>query len=258
MINLSKISEAFKTFEGQMPFDHCVVDDFFDIDVANKLSDEFMSYDDPSWFFYNNPLEHKKACNDWNRFPKLTYSVFSRLTGKEFTGFMSSLSGITLYPDQGLHGGGWHMHGQGGILNPHLDYNIHPKLGLQRVINIIIYLSDDLKPEHGGHLGFWSHDHDTMLPNKLITEIQPEFNRAVIFNTMQNSWHGISRPLVPPETVYRKSLAVYYLKDPDNIVDSRARALYAPRTDQMGDPKIQELIRLRKDVSTSDQVYVKR
>jgi hypothetical protein len=49
---------------------------------------------------------------------------------------------LFLYPDPGLHGGGWHMHGAGGNLNPHLDYSIHPKSGLMRKLNIIIYLSN--------------------------------------------------------------------------------------------------------------------
>jgi len=32
------------------------------------------------------------------------------------------------------------MHAAGGNLNPHLDYSIHPKMGLQRKLNVIIYL----------------------------------------------------------------------------------------------------------------------
>ena len=52
---------------------------------------------------------------------------------------MGKLAGVNLYPDCGLHGGGWHTHGVGGKLNMHPDYAIHPKSGLERQLNLIIY-----------------------------------------------------------------------------------------------------------------------
>jgi len=127
--------------------------------------------------------------------------------------------GVNLFPDMGLHGGGWHMHGSGGNLNPHFDYSIHPKCGLQRKLNIIIYLSRDLKPiKHKGHLGLWSHDHKINQPKDLIKEVEPIFNRAIIFDTTQNSWHGMSQKLQVPKGIYRKSLAVYYLTEPKHAL----------------------------------------
>ena len=43
-----------------------------------------------------------------------------------------------LEADYGLHGGGVHMHKTGDYLNVHLDYDIHPKVPMQRKLNIII------------------------------------------------------------------------------------------------------------------------
>jgi len=88
--------------------------------------------------------------------------------------------GYSFYIDHGLHGGGWHIHGHGGNLNPHLDYSIHPKMKLMRKLNIIIYMSKELDDTHGGHLGLWDHDLTRNGPGKLVKEIQPKFNRAVI------------------------------------------------------------------------------
>ena len=65
------------------------------------------------------------------------------------------------------------------------------------------------------------------LKEELVKEIAPVFNRAVIFDTTQNSWHGLSRPLIQPNGVYRKSLAVYYLEDTVKDFDSRSRALFS-------------------------------
>jgi len=161
-----------------------------------------------------------------------------------------------LYADHGLHGGGWHIHGPRGNLNPHFDYSIHPKAGLQRKLNIIIYLSKEFQPNsHGGHLGLWAHDPASNQPGALIKEVEPVFNRAVIFDTTQNSWHGMSRQLLQPEGIFRKSLAIYYLCEPAEDASRMGRALFAPRGNQKSDPEVEDLIKKRSDVEKSLDVY---
>jgi 2OG-Fe(II) oxygenase superfamily len=254
-LNSKKINFAMKNFEVSKPFNYCVIDDFFDINIARQLDKEFPSYESEKWFFYKNAIENKKTSNDWNQFPALTYNVFSELISDAFVGVLSKNLGINLYPDPGLHGGGWHIHGLDGNLNPHLDYSIHPKLHLQRKLNIIIYLSESLKPQHGGHLGLWSHDENMNAPLDLIKEIEPKFNRAVLFDTTQNSWHGMSRKLTTPPDVFRKSLAVYYLVDPPDNTDKRDRALFAPRDFQKRDQNILDLIKQRSDSKEYFKAY---
>lgn len=253
--NKDALFKALTDFKNNQPFDHCVVEDFLDLDVVQAVEKEFLDYENPKWFHYKNAIEEKKALNDWNVFPALTYKVFRELMSDEFIQILSQGIGVPLYQDPGLHGGGWHIHGTGGNLNPHFDYSIHPKVGLQRKINIIIYTSSNLKEEHGGHLGLWSHDQDNDQPGELLKIIQPKFNRAVIFDTTQNSWHGMCRPLSQPEGVYRKSLAIYYLTDPPQGVDLRQKALYAPRDDQKGDPDIVDLIKQRSSSTAYSKVY---
>jgi hypothetical protein len=246
---------ALKNFKGAVPFDHCVIDDFFSVEVAAELEREFPDYENSRWFCYKNPLEDKKALNDWSAFPPLTYAVFSELVSNQVTEILAQSLAIPIYRDPGLHGGGWHIHGPGGNLNPHLDYSIHPKLGLQRKLNIIIYLSSSLEEAHGGHLGMWDHNPVDRAPGVLRTEVQPCFNRAVLFDTTQNSWHGMCRPLLQPEGIYRKSLAAYYLTDPPEGVDRRQRALYAPREDQKSDENVKRIIEKRADPQEYGSVY---
>lgn len=256
MINIHHLQDRFSSFFAAQPFNHCVIDNFFPESIANSLSTEFIAYESEKWFYYHNPIEDKKALNDWNVFPSLTYRTFTYLNSSEFVSTISKLVGIQLYPDHGLHGGGWHMHASGGNLNPHLDYSIHPKMGLERKLNLIIYLSKELQPErHGGHLGLWSNNEEKLGPKDLITEIAPYFNRAVLFDTTQNSWHGMSRKLAMPANIFRKSIAVYYLCQPSEHAASRGRALFAPRAEQVGNVQIEEIIKLRSGVSTSQAVY---
>lgn len=253
--NKEALVRALSEFKGAAPFNHCVVDDFLDVDLAKMVESEFLDYNDKKWFYYKNAIEDKKALNDWNAFPSLTYKLFRELISEEFMSTLSEMLGVPLYQDPGLHGGGWHIHGPGGNLNPHYDYSIHPKVGLQRKVNIIIYISSDLQPEHGGHLGLWAHDASQNAPGELIKEVQPKFNRAVIFDTTQNSWHGMCRPLVQPDGIYRKSLAVYYLTDPPSDADLRERALFAAREEQRGDKSVEDLIRTRADAKEFASVY---
>jgi len=254
-IDNKKYENLILNFRKAIPFNFCIVDNFFDLETAYKLESEFLDFNNDDWYIYKNELEDKKANNSWNIFPQLTTNVFVELMSQKFVDILSSFVGEKLYTDPSLHGGGWHIHGTGGNLNPHLDYSIHPKLELERKLNLIIYLSNELEETHGGHLGFWSHDKINNCPLELIKEISPKFNRAVLFDTTQNSWHGMSRPLVQPKNIFRKSLAIYYLKNPDDNVNVRRKALYAPRDDQKNSDHIKQLILLRSNSIDFHKAY---
>jgi hypothetical protein len=253
-IDLGATEAACANFRGAAPFDHAVIDGFLRPEVAEALEAEIPPYDSEVWYEYHNAVEYKRTCNRWNVFPATTYAFFSYLNSPELVAALSRILGIEpLYADHGLHGGGWHIHATGGKLNPHLDYSIHPKVGLQRKVNLIIYLNRDWPLEWGGGLGLWRAGRDG--PGELAREIAPAFNRALLFDTTQNSWHGLSRALACPPDRYRKSLAAYYLTDPPAGVDPRGKALYSPTEDQKDDPAVLELIRRRADVRTASSVW---
>lgn len=254
-IDHSKKSE----FKNSRPFNHLIIDDFFDRELAIKLSEEFPDYDDKLWHLYDNPIEFKKTCNVWNFFPKHTYQVFSKLNSDGFVKQLELLTDDKLYADHGLHGGGWHLHSRGGKLNVHLDYNLHPKLEKkQRKLNIIIYLTLNWDSAWGGGLELWSHDHESNQPKECVVKVENKFNRAVIFDTTQNSWHGLPDPLNCPENVYRKSLAAYYLRDADEDAVNRQRALFAPHGAQANDASVLEIIKNRSDQNNYANSYIKK
>lgn len=244
-------------FVNAKPFPHCVIDDFFEKDIALKLSQEFPDYNDPNiWSVYRNAIENKKLTPHWDLFPKTTYQVFTLMNTPEFVEKIKQITGIPdLVADYGMHGGGWHMHTRGGKLNMHKDYSIHPKLGMERRINIIIYMTPEWKSEWNGGLEFWSHDSEKNLPKECVTKIENHFNRAVIFDTASNSWHGLPHEIICPEGVYRKSLAIYYISPARVTAESHDRAYFAPTAEQANDPEILELIKRRSSSKTSGEVY---
>jgi Rps23 Pro-64 3,4-dihydroxylase Tpa1-like proline 4-hydroxylase len=227
------------------PYPHYVIDNFVDDEIAYKLSNEFMSFDSNHWFSYDNEIEVKKTSNNWYNFPEETYKFFQYLNSPAFVQSLSDMTGVQLIPDHGLHGAGWHIQPTGGKLNVHLDYSIHPKLGLERRFNFIFYLTPNWDTTWGGNLEMWSHDIETNQPKELIKTVENKFNRVVIFDTSYNSWHGFSQPINCPEDVYRKSIAMYYLCEPSENAAKRGRALFAPTEDQKNNPEIMKLIERR-------------
>lgn len=257
LINFKNVINAFKNFKDQYPFDHCVIDNFFYPEIAKKLENEFPSFENPNLHEYNNPLEIKKISNNWNLFPATTYFVFSILNSRSFLSNLKKLTGInSLWADLGLNGGGWHIHKSGGKLNPHLDYSLHPKLGLQRKINLLIYLNSSWKEEWGGKLTLWEQDKNERKPGPLAKEITPYFNRAVFFDTTQNSWHGLPEPINCPKNQLRKSIAIYYLTIPPENTDIRKKTLYAPTKEQENNKEILDFIQRRSSIDTPHSHYM--
>ena len=190
IINLNNIKKKKFFFQKNYPFSHIVIDNFFNKKIALTLEKEFPKFSSKNWFIYKNELEIKKALNDWNLFPKTTYKVFNELNSFEFTEFLSKnlfSKEKYLFPDYGLHGGGWHIQKKGGRLNPHLDYSIHPKIGLQRKLNLIVYLNSSWKLKWGGEINLWKNSKKNS-PYGEPAKISPFFNRAIIFDTTQQSW----------------------------------------------------------------------
>ena len=245
-------------FLSAEPFHHAVIDNFFTPEVADKLFAEFPAYDSDQWIYYHNALEDKKTCNHWDKFPLTTYRVFEYLNSSAFVDLLTAATGIQdLKGDIGLHGGGWHAHSKGGKNNVHLDYDIHPKMGMQRKLNIIVYMTPQWESSWGGGLELWNHDEETGRPDKMIKLVENKFNRAVVFDTTQNSWHGLPKELSCPIGVVRRSLAVYYLTTPPATATDRKKALFAPYGDQANDPAVLELIKKRVSLDQASQVYRK-
>jgi Rps23 Pro-64 3,4-dihydroxylase Tpa1-like proline 4-hydroxylase len=250
-INFRKLASNWGT---KPPFDHIVIDDFLDKEWARGVEAEYPAWDDKMWYQYDNPIEQKKALNHWDRFPATTYHVMAFFNSPEFLKNLEVLTGIQgLQIDPGLHGGGWHGHTAGGKLNVHLDYSMHPKLKLERRLNLILYITSGWKPEWGGQLGLWEGGRDKM--GKLGSQVDCLFNRAVLFDTTQNSWHGLPDAIRCPQGMIRKSIAVYYLSEPRPEAAQRGKALFAPHGEQKNDPAVLELIKKRSQVATAEKAY---
>ena len=87
----------------------------------------------------------------------------------------------------------------------HTDFNHHKPLGLERRINVLIYLNRDWDDAYGGQIELWNGD-----MSRCVNSYLPAFNRCVIFNTTDESYHGNPNVVRNPSGVSRKSIALYY------------------------------------------------
>ena len=256
---LNSLSKFTNKDWDKVPFGNLVIDDFLPIKLVETLNESLKTNIielRDLWKEYDNPLEKKALLNDYSKFPKDVYSYFVALNSTAVTELISSITAIDkIIPDVGLHGGGVHIHTQGGKLNVHQDYSLHPRTGLQRRLNIILYLNKNWDIAWGGGLGLYTEKISEEAPDQLIKTIDCVFNRAVIFDTAPGSWHGLPDPIRCPENTLRVSLAFYYTREPVPNAPSRGAVRFAPTPEQASDPAIADLILQRSNPLTAADVY---
>ena len=242
-IKIDKLKKALNKFSLIKPFPYVIIDNFLNFNLAKKIEKNFPLHNDKKLWSYKNYCEIKKATDNWNMFPSEAYQLLSILNSHDFLEIIRKKIKLkNLYPDYGLNGGGFHIMGEKGKLNPHLDYVIHPKLNLMRKFNLIIFFNLKWKQINGGELCLYEKNfQNKKLPGKLVKKIEPKFNRAVLFDTSLNSWHGVNEV----KSMVRKSMAVYYLTDKKTKIEKRYKALYSPLKNQMNDNKVKKFIKMR-------------
>lgn len=228
-------------YQNKAPFPHGVLDGFFSETELREVAKEFVIHPEQTWWKYDNALEKKLAFDKLHEMPPHTRKLIYFLMSSTFVGFLEKLTGIPdLITDHDLNGGGMHQIFKGGKLDIHADFNYHPKTKLHRRLNIIVYLNENWDPQWGGALELWDKE-----MTQCVASYIPIFNRMVIFNTTDTSFHGHPDPLQCPESISRKSIAMYYytMDRPESEKSAPHSVLFQRRPQ---DPIIEEVEELRK------------
>ncbi len=132
--------------------------------------------------------------------------LFRFLDGAEFTGLLEGVTGVKdLLPDPTHLYGGLHRFPAGGFTLVHRDFRRHPVTTLHHRVNALLYLNEDWKPEYGGFLELWPSD-----MSAAAKTIAPQKNTLVMWETHDQTLHGLPDPLKCPEHDARVALAAYY------------------------------------------------
>ena len=194
-------------YASAAPFPHIVLDGLFDDAALDAVVAEFPRRDGMQWMEFDNQQEKKLGYyHERSRLSKIVGDFLYEMNSFEMLLWLEALTGIDgLIPDPYFGGGGLHQIERGGFLKVHADFNVHPKLKLDRRLNMLIYLNQEWQDAWGGHLELWDSDRTTCRER-----IAPLFNRTVVFSTSDTSFHGHPHPLACPPEVTRKSVSLYY------------------------------------------------
>lgn len=206
--DLAKVAQEYHdAYCNNAPFPNISFSNFFNPDKLEEVLAEFPDLAKGDQIKFSNPNEIKLGSKGENRFGPKTKAFMHFLNSQPFLEFLQALTNVeeTLMPDPYFEGGGCHESKVGGLLKVHADFNKNRKTGLDRRLNVLVYLNKNWEDSYGGHFELWNKD-----MTECVKKIRPDFNTMAMFSTTDFSYHGLPDPITCPEDRSRKSLALYY------------------------------------------------
>jgi Rps23 Pro-64 3,4-dihydroxylase Tpa1-like proline 4-hydroxylase len=163
-----------------------VVDEVLPADLARGIHEAFPPTGEMRfWSSFRERKYTSRALEGVN--PLIPDALFA-FQAPEVIQIVAEITGLRdMVGDPKLYAGGISSMTRGHFLNPHID-NSHDAAGrLYRVLNLLYYVTPEWRAENGGNLELW----DERVRERL--EIPSLFNRLVVMETHQRSWHSVNR-----------------------------------------------------------------
>src|SRR5215468_4456762 len=205
-----RIDELAARFAQRYPFRHVVIDDFFAPDSCEELLAAFPPFESGNARNEAGELGGKSTIEKIRGLGPSYAALDDLVQTSKFLDLIGRITGIPhLLYDPWYFGGGTHENRHGQDLDAHVDFNRHPVERWHRRLNLIVYLNHEWDEAWGGSLQLHS---DPRSPDDRVTTIAPLFNRAVIFETTEWSWHAFPPIALPAERrdLARRSIALYF------------------------------------------------
>lgn len=191
-----------KSFNAATPVRHVAIDGFLDEAFAQRL---FEDLPDPDAMPKSRDymFSDKRELSTLDRHSELSRQLHDVFMSPGFAEFLGTIAGKDIFVDPEYVGGGFHAGAKGSYLDLHVDFNIHPaQHDWLREFNILLYLNPGWEPSWGGELML------TDSPDKPGITVEPLFNRLVIMESTDKSFHGYEK-IHFPEGRSRRSIAAY-------------------------------------------------
>ena len=212
LTDIEQLEQWKKNFNDAKPFRFLIIDDFLELSFAQDLAKSFPSLEEMN-IKYKGINERKSEHSDFNKLSPSFIRLKQTVSSPELTSAIEKITQIQnpeLINDR--YGYGLHQGGKDSFLDIHVDYNLHPIERKQRRLNLILFLNDGWKENWGGALEFWNKD-----VSVCEQSILPLFNRCVLFECNEVSFHGYSKINCPAD-VTRKSFYQYYFSKPEDKI----------------------------------------
>jgi len=197
-----------RQYANAMPFPFVKIENFVDSSFAAAVASAYPTFEDAlgQGRTFKTVNERKKVqITDTKLFPDPVARLSEALASEEFLSDLSAITGIPdLLADEELLGGGIHVTGPGGRLDVHVDFNYVESRKLHRRLNLLLYLNRIWEERWGGNIQLWDKD-----VSACRHSFAPAFNRCVIFETSEISFHGVT-PVTTASPYPRLSFASYY------------------------------------------------
>lgn len=195
------------------PFRHLVIDDWAEPELVRAAA---MEWPDENWAHWHRYDNGKLATKDPLRHPPACAELIRRMLCLPIGDLLSVAN---TFGDWNCYGGGMHSMPPGSQLGVHLDSDHHPVMPWRRAANAVLYVSDWDK-SYGGDFELWNET-----GSKCEKAIDPLFNRLIIFEPTDHSYHAVFRN---NSELTRKSLSVFFWKLGSG--GKRERALFTSGT----------------------------
>lgn len=190
------------------PVPNFLIDNFLKEEFAHQVADAFPPYEEAAAMGKSFRAVNEKGkvqVTDTARFPEPIQQLNSALASPEFCELISyALEVPNLLADAQLVGGGMHQTAARGHLDVHVDFNYLEDRQWHRRANLLVFFNRDWQTDWGGEFELW----DAAVRNRHHAHL-PIFNRCVLFETNEVSFHGVTAVTCPPGQT-RKSFAAYY------------------------------------------------
>jgi hypothetical protein len=206
----NRIGELAARFQQRNPFRHVVIDDFFAADYCRELLAQFPPFERGNARNEDGQLGNKSTVEKIRDLGTAYSTLDDLLQTRGFLDLIGRITGIRdLLYDPWYFGGGTHENRNGQDLDAHVDFNRHPVEHWHRRLNLIVYLNHEWQDAWGGSLQLHS---DPRSDDDRVTTITPLYNRAVIFETTEWSWHAFPPIILPADqqALTRRSIALYF------------------------------------------------
>lgn len=197
-------------FRNAKPFRHIVIENFFTPEACAKLLDDFPEFERGNARNEAGEIGLKSTVERIRELGASYADLDDLIQTPTFLALIGKITGIAdLLYDPWYFGGGTHENREGQDLDAHVDFNRHPVERWHRRLNLIVYLNHAWDDGWGGSLELHS---DPRKDDNRVKLVTPLYNRAVIFETTETSWHGFSRIGLPDDrkNLSRRSIALYF------------------------------------------------
>lgn len=180
---------------------HIILDNLLPDELCTEIYDSFPK---GSEGFYSRSTfrERKKTSANMSLYNKIINDAIYAFQDDKILSIISEITGIKgLEADKKLYAGGLSIMEKGDFLNPHIDNSHNLKREEYRRLNILYYVTPNWCIENGGNFELW----DAKVKHQKT--IVSKFNRMVLMETTQDSWHSVSKVLT---TLPRYCVSNYY------------------------------------------------